>query len=59
MNINNKQLLLSIAFSAIFCTVTGQKQTQIAPGEIWPDTDGNHIQAHGGGIVKFDKTYYC
>ena len=58
MKINIKHLLLSIAFSAFFCTVTGQKQTHIAPGESWPDTDGNHIQAHGGGIVKFGKTYY-
>lgn len=28
------------------------------PGETWPDTDGNHIQAHGGGIIKIKKTYY-
>jgi hypothetical protein len=30
----------------------------IRPGEIWPDDRGNHIQAHGGGILKFDDTYY-
>jgi hypothetical protein len=24
----------------------------IKPGEIWPDQNGNHIQAHGGGIIK-------
>ncbi len=28
------------------------------PTEIWPDADGNHIQAHGGGIIKIKKTYY-
>ena len=28
------------------------------PGEVWPDADGNHIQAHGGGIIKIKKTYY-
>ncbi len=28
------------------------------PGEIWPDADGNHIQAHGGGIIKIKKTYF-
>ena len=27
-------------------------------GEIWPDTDGNHINAHGGGILKYNDTYY-
>src|SRR5690242_20133448 len=30
----------------------------IRPGEIWPDNNGNHIQAHGGGIIKVGKTYY-
>ena len=28
------------------------------PGEVWPDRDSNHIQAHGGGILKIKKTYY-
>ncbi|MDP4291664.1 MAG: family 43 glycosylhydrolase [Bacteroidota bacterium] len=35
-----------------------QKQSIIHPGELWPDNNGNHIQAHGGGIIKFGKTYY-
>jgi hypothetical protein len=30
----------------------------IRPGEIWPDDRGRHIQAHGGGILKLDETYY-
>src|SRR5947207_5346766 len=28
------------------------------PGEIWPDTDGVHINAHGGGIYYEGGTYY-
>ena len=24
----------------------------IAPGAVWTDTDGNKIDAHGGGVVK-------
>jgi len=28
------------------------------PGSIWPDTDGQHINAHGGGIVLHDGVYY-
>jgi hypothetical protein len=36
----------------------GQKQVAINPGAMWPDTDGNHIQAHGGGIIKLGKIYY-
>ena len=40
-------------------TVVAQgKQDVIRPGELWPDTDGNHIQAHGGGIIRIGKTYY-
>jgi hypothetical protein len=30
----------------------------IKPGEIWPDDRGKHIQAHGGGILKVDGTFY-
>lgn len=28
------------------------------PGLIWPDTEGRHINAHGGGIIYFNDTYY-
>ena len=30
----------------------------IRPGEIWPDNRGQHIQAHGGGIVRLRDTFY-
>jgi hypothetical protein len=30
----------------------------ITPGDIWPDNRGLHVQAHGGGIIKLDHTYY-
>lgn len=30
----------------------------IRPGDLWPDADGNHIQAHGGGIIKVKNTYF-
>ena len=32
--------------------------TCITPGAIWPDTDGIHINAHGGGILFDAGTYY-
>ena len=28
------------------------------PGEIWLDTNGNRIQAHGGSIIQVEGTYY-
>ena len=30
----------------------------ISPGDLWPDDQGQHIQAHGGGIIKLGDTYY-
>ena len=38
--------------------VTDSGPRSIAPGEIWPDDRGEHIQAHGGGITKVGDTYY-
>src|SRR5699024_2597767 len=42
------------------CAVTKQvsNDSEIKPGAIWPDDNGNHIQAHGGGIIKIGDTYY-
>ncbi len=37
---------------------TAQNSHIIQPGELWPDQNGNHIQAHGGGIIKIGKAYY-
>ncbi len=30
----------------------------IRPGQVWLDTDGNRIQAHGGSIITVDGTFY-
>jgi len=30
---------------------------KFTPGAIWPDTNGTHINAHGGGILYHDETY--
>jgi len=58
MNRFIKKLLFILSFTALCSLVFAQKQRSIQPKEIWPDTDGNHIQAHGGGIIKIGKTYY-
>ena len=39
----------------------GQQQKKVSafrPGEIWPDENGQHINAHGGGVLKYGDTYY-
>lgn len=30
----------------------------IRPGEPWPDADGEHINAHGGGLLRHDGVWY-
>jgi hypothetical protein len=30
----------------------------ITPGAVWPDNNGNHIQAHGGGVIQLGDTFY-
>ncbi len=32
--------------------------TPVLRGEVLPDTDGNHVNAHGGCILEYDGTYY-
>lgn len=35
-----------------------EKHQTFQPGEIWEDTDGKHINAHGGGFMYEDGIYY-
>ena len=37
---------------------TTTKRNSIRSGEIWPDDRGIHINAHGGGVLKYGDTYY-
>ena len=47
--------LVALAFSSC----SGQKEAgEIRPGEIWPDDKGVHVNAHGGGILYHDGTFY-
>jgi beta-galactosidase len=34
------------------------ESSSFTPGAIWPDTNGVHINAHGGGMLYQDGTYY-
>ena len=45
----------AVSFSA-YAKTAGH--TQFKPGEIWTDTSGAPINAHGGGILYHDKVYY-
>ncbi|MDH8702591.1 hypothetical protein M2138_001958 [Dysgonomonadaceae bacterium PH5-43] len=52
---------LKILFALLLLLPTlaySQQHNSFTPGEIWKDTDGVHINAHGGGILFFNNTYY-
>ncbi|RYC62230.1 hypothetical protein CHU98_g3977 [Xylaria longipes] len=48
-------------FSSLLCACVAPgvlSASWIAPGAVWYDTDGNKIDAHGGGVVLRGDTYY-
>src|SRR5215471_6412336 len=47
----------SFAIFGVAAAAFAAPQT-IKPGDVWPDDRGQHIQAHGGGILKLGDTYY-
>jgi beta-xylosidase len=51
------KLIYSIITSFACSFVFGQNN-YFVPGKQWKDTDGVHINAHGGGVVFVDGTYY-
>lgn len=53
-----KNRIILIACAILFINPGTHSQSLIKPGERWPDTDGNHINAHGGGILKYKGTWY-
>ena len=52
-----KRLILQSA-ALLFVVSTTAKQASIRNGEIWPDDNGQHINAHGGGMMKYGDTWY-
>lgn len=46
------------AFLLTIICQTSYAQGTIRPGQFWPDTDGTHINAHGGGVLYHNGTYY-
>ena len=44
-----KRNFLTVA--AIFLSLVSRAAETIKPGDVWPDNRGEHIQAHGGGIL--------
>jgi hypothetical protein len=38
--------------------MTYSTRSSITPGQVWLDTSGHRIQAHGGSIIEIDGTFY-
>lgn len=53
-----RTLTLALAVVTLLWPRAARPADAIRPGEIWPDDRGQHIQAHGGGILKVGDTYY-
>ena len=55
-----KNLLWTVPFFMLAaCKFTGTNSIDsFLPGETWPDNNGKHINAHGGGIIRVGETYY-
>ena len=51
-----KHLLLTMLLS--ITVLRAQPTPPFRPGEIWPDTNGVHLNAHGGGMLFHGGTYY-
>ena len=47
-----------IALVFIQCDHSSDRMTSFSPGELWPDHNQVHINAHGGGILFHDGLYY-
>jgi len=58
-----KTFYLALVALAVLFVLSASAQRALAgktirSGEIWPEDQGVHINAHGGGIMKYGDTYY-
>ena len=49
---------MGVLFISVNFSLAQTGKDTIKPTEVWPDDNGNHIEAHGGGIIKVAGTYY-
>lgn len=54
-----KRLFLNTLFLILLaCNACENGEKSFKPGQIWTDNNGVHINAHGGGILLHNDTYY-
>jgi Glycosyl hydrolases family 43 len=47
-----------LGLACLLLNLAHAEQDSIRPGAVWPDTDGVAINAHGGGVLFHEGTYY-
>lgn len=52
------QAILALSLAFAFSFATARAETAFSPGAVWHDTDGQPINAHGGGIIFYRGVYY-
>ncbi len=50
--------LISLMLSLLSVGLQAAGENAVRPGQLWPDTDGHHINAHGGGVLLHEGTFY-
>ncbi|MDE5999509.1 MAG: glycoside hydrolase family 43 protein [Bacteroidaceae bacterium] len=55
MTLSKTMKCLVLCGMVLFISVCAQAHVN---GQLWLDTDGNHINAHGGNIIQYGDTYY-
>lgn len=54
----NLTIIMLIILTPFIIKAQSGKADSFRPGEIWPDDQGIHINAHGGGILYHNGVYY-
>lgn len=54
----NRFYILLIILSNCCFSVAQTTYNEFKPGQLWLDDKGNHINAHGGGFLYYNNTYY-
>lgn len=55
---NHKLLVATLSFFLLGCNSEKPKYASFTPGELWLDNTNKHINAHGGGFLIHNDTYY-
>ena len=54
----NKGVAMLMAWLWLVVTPMFAQDAILRNGQLWPDTEDHHINAHGGNILEFDDVYY-